>query len=153
MFNKFQATNKCPSQMNAIIDAPKVQNNKKTVSTPCVPILLISGAPLPPFAVNTTSCANFTTTLAWNVVVRSDLPTPVGFIIDVAYKQVSGSLPTSSYSKLADISSGSARSYLVKKLQPHHQFYFRIRSKSQVGVGLPGLLPTHVRCVTNSASK
>ena len=102
---------------------------------------------------NTTNCANFTTNLTWNVIVRRDLPPPVGFIIDVAYKLVSSSLPTSSYFKLADISSGSARSYVVKKLQPHHQFYFRIRAKSQVGVGLPGLLPMHIRCVTNSASK
>ena len=74
-------------------------------------------------------------------------------IFDVAYKHLSRSLPTSSYFKLADISSGSARSYVVKNLQPHNQFYFRIRAKNQVGVGLPALLPTQATCVTNSASK
>ena len=136
------------------IDAPKIQI-KRLLPRLAYLYFWFPGAPLPPFAVNTTSCANFTTTLSWNVIVRQDLPAPVGFIIDMAYKlkQVSSSLPTSSYSKLAEISSGSARSYVVKMLQPYHQFYFRIRAKSQVGVGLPGLLPTHVTCVTNSASK
>jgi len=112
-----------------------------------------SGAPLPPFAVNITSCANLSTTLSWNVTLPQDLARPIGFIIDVAYKHLSRSFPTSSYSKLAEISSGSARSYVVKHLQPHNQFYFRIRAKNQVGVGLPALLPTQVTCVTNSASK
>jgi len=103
--------------------------------------------------VNITSCANFSTTLSWNVTLPQDLAPPVGFIIDVAYKHLSRSFPTSSYSKLAEISSGSARSYVVKHLQPHNQFYFRIRAKNQVGVGLPALLPTQATCVTNSASK
>lgn len=102
---------------------------------------------------NTTSCANYSTTLTWDVILPPHLLPPLGFIIDVAYKHVSSSLPISSYSKLAEISSGSARSYVVENLQPHNRFYFRIRAKNQVGVGLPALLSTSATCITNSKSK
>lgn len=114
-----------------------------------------SGAPLAPYGVGTTNCANYTTNLTWSVVLPPDILPPLGFIIEVAYRYSSSNLPISSFSKLADVSSGSARSYVVKNLQPHNFFYFRVRAKNQVGVGFPGYVQTSKQfsCVTNSRSK
>ena len=71
----------------------------------------------------------------------------------MSYKPSSNALPVSAYSKLFEIPDGSARSYVVENLKPYNEFYFRIRAKNQVGVGLPGLSPAQFVCQTRGRSK
>ena len=112
---------------------------------------LFAGAPIPPMTVKTTSCANYSTNLTWTVFLHPDLPPPVSFIIERAFKQQSYGLPISSYSKLAEVSA-STRSYVVNNLEPHHEFSFRIRARNQMGVGFPRI-SAFPSCATNSKSK
>ncbi|KAJ7374973.1 Ncam2p [Desmophyllum pertusum] len=113
-----------------------------------VTFLVVTGAPIPPMTVKTTSCANYSTNLTWTVFLRPDLPPPVSFIIERAFKQQSYGLPISSYAKLAEVSA-STRSYVVNNLEPHHEFSFRIRARNQMGVGFPRI-SAFPSCATNS---
>lgn len=116
-------------------------------------VSLTSGAPLPPINVTRTDCGNLTTNLSWAMRLTPDLPPPLSFIIEMRSKIAgnSGSPWPAPFSKLAVVSDGSTRSYVVKHLRPYNEIQFRVRATNQLGTGFPGLLKTS--CNTRSSSE